>query len=516
MTRKARYVGAAWRSRFLKAPKIALRLAERDDFVAVGEIAVVSLGIKTGADKFFFVRRLAQRPAGALNDADQGALWVEGFEGWRGRIATKDVLPSIVGPHDFLLDAGRLFKVPRKTERLYLQPGPRPGADLRQYVELGELAGLQKSPLVAQNASGDWWRQERSVVRAPWALPYNSAYDYGAWDNATGAVLNGRFVGVTPRAEVDSDLLGAVLNSTFAMVGRMLEGMATGTEGALDVGPPAVRLIRVPDLRTFIDEDADAVREALARIRRADLMPPAPDSAGLVARHRRELDMALLQALRLSAGEATALLEELYGSYGRWRADVEGVERDTQVNRRAMAQSGQIRSVKPAIAAGRRVWEELAGTARVLPSALLMSTDRLEVVRLPAGAPLAAHEPLIDPGLITNGKQKVDLGHHARVRYTAMLKQLGFDGELLVLVDPVKAGAVVDRYEEDEKRVRTEAAQRAGAYVGRDLIQEAVAVALDCWHKACRRGGMLVEAPTDVEPTLEAYSGAAERKRVIH
>lgn len=514
MTDQPRYVGAAWRSRFLKAPKIALRLAAREDFVRVQDLAQVNLGIKTGADRFFFVRRLLQRPAGALNAADRGTVWVEGFEGWRGRLASKDVWPAVVGPHDLLTDAGRLFRVPRATERLYLQPGRRTAADLRQYIELGEVAGMQKSPLVKQNASDDWWRQERSVLRSPWALPYNSAYDYGAWDNATGAVLNGRFVGATPRDGVDSDLLGAVLNSTFAMVGRMLEGMATGTEGALDVGPPAVRLIRVPDVRAFSRAAAGGVREALDRIRRADLMPPAPD--GIVTRHRRELDLALLRALGLSAGEASALLEELYGSYGRWRADVEGVERDTQSNRRAMAQSGQVRSVKPAVAAGRRVWEELAGTARVLPSALLMSTDRLEVVELPAGAPLSAHEPLIDPGLVTNGKQKVDLGYHARVRYAAMLRRIGFEGELLLLADPVKAGAVADRYEEDEARVRAEAERRAAAYVGRELITEAANVALDCWHKACRRGGMLVEVASGVEPTLEAHAGAAKRKRVIH
>lgn len=516
MSGQPRYVGAAWRSRFLKAPKIGLRLAERGDFVPIGKLAVVNLGIKTGADRFFFVRRLSERPAGTLAGGDRGTVWVEGFEGWRGRIAGKDVLPAIVGPHDLLDDGRRRFKVPKATERLYLQPGRRPSADLRQYIGLGEIAGLPKAPLVAQNASTDWWRQERNIVRAPWALPYNSAYDYGAWDNSAGAVLNGRFVGVTPVEGICSEMLGAVLNSTFAMLGRLLEGMATGTEGAIDVGPPAVRLIRVPDVRLFGDAATAEVREILARLRREDAMPPAPDAKGVVSTQRRDLDLALLKGLGLSAGEATALLEELYVGYGRWRADVEAVERDTQVNRRAMAKSGQIRSVKPAVAAGRRVWEELAGNTRVLPSALLMSNDRLEAVKLPAGAPLPEHEPLIDPGLITNGKQKVDLKHHTRVRYAAMLKRIGFEGELLIVTDPVKAGAIVDRFEEDEERVRAEASRRAAAYVSRELTGEAAAVALDCWHKACRRGGMLIEAPVDLEPTLEAYSEAAIRKRVIH
>ena len=52
----AKYGGAAWRSRFLRAPKIALELAARRDFRAWG-FASVKLGLKTGADDFFFLER---------------------------------------------------------------------------------------------------------------------------------------------------------------------------------------------------------------------------------------------------------------------------------------------------------------------------------------------------------------------------------------------------------------------------------------------------------------------------
>jgi hypothetical protein len=58
-------------------------------------------------------------------------------------------------------------------------------------------------------------------------VTYNSAYDYGAWHNPSGAVLNGRFVGAEPLDPQASELLGAVLNITFAASGRLLEGVAT-------------------------------------------------------------------------------------------------------------------------------------------------------------------------------------------------------------------------------------------------------------------------------------------------
>lgn len=40
-----------------------------------------------------------------------------------------------------------------------------------------------------------------------------------------------------------------MLNSTFTTVSRLLEGVSTGNEGAFDVGPPSVRLMRIPDPR---------------------------------------------------------------------------------------------------------------------------------------------------------------------------------------------------------------------------------------------------------------------------
>src|SRR5437016_5131687 len=50
-----RYVGARWFSRFLGAPLAADALAARDDFCPLGDLASVALGLKSGADRWFFV-----------------------------------------------------------------------------------------------------------------------------------------------------------------------------------------------------------------------------------------------------------------------------------------------------------------------------------------------------------------------------------------------------------------------------------------------------------------------------
>lgn len=509
------YAGGAWRSRFLRAPKVGLRLAARPDFAPIGDLATVSLGLKTGADKFFFPARAAapDRP-GELSVTERG-VHVTGYEDWRGQLNSRDILPALVGPHELFEGDRRRFLVPKKTSRFYLYPeGSRLRSGLKSYVRLGEIAGVNSQSLVKQNASQDWWRQVRPLVRDAWALPYNSAYDYGAWDNATGAVLNGRFVGASAKDGIASDLLGAALNSTFAVVGRLLEGMATGTEGAFDVGPPAVRLIRVPDVRMFNEDGKSSVLEVMALMRKQDTMPPGPKADGTVSPLRRQLDGALLEGLGLTAGRAASILDELYSSYGRWRRDVEEVEQQMQQHRRQMSRSGQARSARPTDVAGRRVWEELSPTARLFPCSLLTLGDEVESIRVPKGAPLSIHEPLFDAGLITNGIESVDLKQHSRVRYVAMLRKIGFDGELLVLVDPAKAGAIVDRFDKHERELRVEAAQRALSYLGRDAAAEAVEVAISFWFKACREAGMVLP-PKDGDG--EALQGVArEAPTTLH
>ena len=88
-----RYLGSSWRARFLRAPKIGFTLAERADFVRLDALALVRLGLKTGSDKFFFVKR-AQRDQRATKPNlpfVRGTVLVAGMNRWTGRIARRDL-----------------------------------------------------------------------------------------------------------------------------------------------------------------------------------------------------------------------------------------------------------------------------------------------------------------------------------------------------------------------------------------------------------------------------------------
>jgi hypothetical protein len=484
------YGGSAWRARFLRSPKVALELAARPDFAPLKELAAVKLGLKTGADAFFFLERLDHPEPRKQLISRRGIVVVRGMDGWRGEISAADLKPAMLTPHQLFEGDGRLFAVPDVPKHFYLYP--RAGKlrfGLREYVKLGELKGINAGDFVKSNVSDvGWFKQARTLVTSEWVLPYNSALDYGAWQNSNGFVLNGRFVGVEPLDSQSSDLLGASLNSTFAVIGRLIEGVATGVEGAFDVGPPAARRIMVPDFRKFSKSGAGNVLELFAAIRKAGRMLAAPSRSGEVHHLRRDLDAALLVALGLSKGQAAALLDRLYTSYARWRANIEDVETQMRANRRQMPATGQNRDQKPAETAGKRVWEEIEQEIPIYPKSYLGKDEVVEVVNIPSTVDLHQTEPLFDAGLIHFKNKTIDLGSYDRVRYVAMLRTIGVVGSIEVPTSSPKTRAICDLFEKDQKRFDELASAQAAKYVsGSDAVLEVVEVARKHWYSASRK-----------------------------
>lgn len=488
-----RYSGSAWRARFLRAPKVALELAARPDFSPLSELATVKLGLKTGADDFFFLERIPDDENPGSLISTRGQVVVKGQNGWRGLVAIADLVPAILNPHQLYNDESRVLTISKSAKHFYLYP--RPGKlrlGLPEYIRLAELHGTNSAPLVQSNGSEHgWYHQVRSMVRSPWVLPYNSAYDYGAWSNPDGHVLNGRFVGADPIDPDLSCLLGAVLNSTFAAAGRLIEGVATGVEGAFDVGPPAARKIMVPDPRRMTGE-ARAQAEAVFReIVHSNVMPPLPRRDATVPPLRRRLDTALLVALGLTAGKSAALLDRVYTNYARWRANVEDVESQMRANRRQMSASGLKRDQNPSEVASKRVWEEIKHQIPMFPRAYLPSEETLEIVNVPSSAAIPPTKPLFDVGVIRSKTKLVDLGSFERVRYVGMLRTLGIVGNVEVPLSSARAAAVVDLFEREQTRFQTIAEEAASKYISsRDAIRSVVEKARLHWYKDCRKSAL--------------------------
>lgn len=470
-----RYSQVTWRSRFLRAPKLALKLAERGDFVPVGDVGRVRLGLKTGADSFFFMHVL--KGGTAANPV------VGGMTGWSGRISREDMLPALQNPRDLDVGEGRRFRP--KTANVasrYLYPREQSrGSGLREYILHGENQRVHEKPLVRQNASaGAWFRQTREIVRSRWVLPYNSAYDYFAVDNEAGSVLNGRFVGVDGFDGIEADLLGASLNSTFAIMTRLLVGTSTGNEGAFDLGPPAVRLMMIPDPRQMKDPNKNVeVFAALDAIRSADRVPPAPSSSGTVDHARRRLDYAILVALGISSGDAAVLLDEVYESYGRWRSAVEAVEHQVQGNRRALGKRGGQRSADPASRAARDVLAEIADSY----SAGFLDLVQGPIELIDADAPPADDQEALLPRTLVRAADGtfLDLGHTSRISLLRLFRALRWAGPVPLPLDGSRCLRFIENFHFVAGGVFEEAKRRARYYLGEELSEGVAAAVAASW-----------------------------------
>ena len=458
------------------------------------QVAELRLGLKTGCDAFFFVRRsptTGSRPR-LVGPRRRGTVLVEGYDGWQGQIAAADLLPTALNPHELQGTNGRVFAVPELTNVLYLHARDRaPDPELAKYINIAESGDVHRRPLVRSNADPHrWYRQSRALERAEWALPYSSAYNYGAWENATGAVLNGRFVGATPLDDVDSDLLGAALNSTFAMIGRLLVGTTTGSEGAFDVGPPAARRLMIPNVRLIDGTAKRAVLDILAVFRANDSIPDSPDRSSAVARDRHRLDLALLEGLGCPKGTASLISSRVYESYARWRTAVEIVESRMRQYRAAMHSSGATRRQDPMDLVVDRVWSEIVAETVLCPADLLGPNEKFESVYVDPRLTLSSQPPLIEPGVVQGIGERVDLGSFERVRYAAMLIEVGFRSPLLVPPDPGTATRVVDEYVDAKAKLRTSVMKQASAYVAGSAVDKIVRGVEHRWLRSCREVGM--------------------------
>jgi hypothetical protein len=293
-------------------------------------------------------------------------------------------------------------------------------------------------------------------------------------------VLNGRLVGVEPAAGIDPDVLGGVLNSTFVTLMRLIEGVATGNEGAFDVGPPAARVMRVPDPRMISPGGHADILHVMDEVRSAGVIPSAPSAQGHVPELRKRLDLAVAVGLGLSRGDAAVLVDRLYLSYARWRSAVEAVEDQMQGHRRALARRGGARQENPALRAGRTVWDEMSPVVPPLLADLAAGGVELLDPVVPQGH--GAQDALFENTVVLDGQRRpLDLGDGRRVELAAYLRGLGITGAFPLPVNPAQCVRILEEAKDADAAFVAEAARRARAHVSDDLVDEVVSHVRHAW-----------------------------------
>jgi methylase of polypeptide subunit release factors len=285
------YVAGKW-GRYVRAPDFYFEVLRRFGrrFVALGEIANVRFGVKSGCDAFFMPRDVTdellrecatdaafKRRAGGAprKDVEAGKLRViQAGDGSIHAIEAEYLAPEV---HS-LMKVDRPIVRAKDLDRVVLLVG-RPVKDLRgtwvyKYLKYGEQATFasKKSkpvpvPQRSTCAARDPWYDLTKLVKPGFAFwPMAQQYRHIIAGNPERLICNHNLFDLYSEelTRREQDAFWAVLNSTLVGLFKTFYGRWAGTEGNLKTEVVDVNLLEVPDPRGV---DANLAKRLTAAVK---------------------------------------------------------------------------------------------------------------------------------------------------------------------------------------------------------------------------------------------------------
>ncbi|MBL8880210.1 MAG: hypothetical protein JNG88_13915 [Phycisphaerales bacterium] len=360
------YVAGKW-GRYVRAPDFYFEVMRRFGrrFVALGEIANVRFGVKSGCDAFFMPRDVTAevlRDAGtdaAFKRAAGGASWKDVESGKLRIIRGGDGSVHAIEAEFLAPEVHSLMKVDRPVVRakdldrvvLLVDQSMKDlrGTWVHKYLKYGEQATFasKKSkavpvPLRSTCAARDPWYDLTKLVKPGFAFwPKAQQYRHIIPANPERAICNCNLYDVASDALSASEqrALVAILNSTLVGLFKTFYGRFAGTEGNLKTEVVDVNLLEVPDPRGVdaalagkLTEAVKAMgRRTVGRLIEEQLMDcHSPERARRIAAgplvlsdelrtdDRRALDNAVFELLGVGdAAERAQLVQRLHEDTAR-------------------------------------------------------------------------------------------------------------------------------------------------------------------------------------------------------
>ena len=522
------YRAGKW-GRYVRAPDLYFEIMRRFGrrFVALGKIAQIRFGVKTGCDAFFMPtditakvldahkseRDFRRHVGGApRKDVESGKLRiVEDGAGVVHPIETKYLAPEVHSP--MILD--RPVVRARDLDRVVLLVGePMDNLETKapwvwRYLRYGKTATFGKSvsaPKRSTCAARDPWYNLTGLVKPGIAFwPMFQQYRHIIAGNPERLICNHSLYDIIPAnlSVLEADVLVAVLNSTLVGLFKTFYGRFAGTEGNLETMIVDVNLLEVPDPRGVSAKVAKRLSDALGRMNRREvgrlieeqLMDcHTPDSARRIAAgplvlsdelrqpDRRALDDAVFELLGVSdPKERGALIKRLYEATARHFRDIRVVEIE-KMKQRAKSNSGRF-SVHDLAA---DIWDaaELED-ATPLAEWIGQRPESDTLASIPEDRPaILSPSPMFDPNTVYFGKDRsvlVDCPTRGQAELVARLANLGVSGEIRM---PAKLGPcfkLLARVNERLEKARARFRELAESRTGDERIREQLMEVLERW-----------------------------------
>jgi methylase of polypeptide subunit release factors len=526
------YRAGKW-GRYVRAPDIYFDIMRRfgKRFVALGEIASIRFGVKTGCDAFFMPkditatvlrecqsdRTFRQNAGGApRKDVESGKLRiVEAGDGSVHPIEAEYLAPELHTLRKMLRTVVRAVDLDRVV-LLVGEPLGKLAAKspwVWRYLRYGIAATFASSkskpvPLPKRStcAARDPWYDLTALLHPGIAFwPMAHQYIHVIPGNPEGLVCNHRLfdIGNTNLSQHESESLVAILNSTLVALWKNFYGRYTGTEGSLDTEVVDAKLVHVPDPRGVSARLAKRLADALERMGKRDVGRLVEEqlmdchtperarklAAGpLVLSHelqqsdRRDLDDATLQLLGVSdPHERDELIGRLYEATARHFREIRVVEIEKMEQR---GRSNSKRFNVHDLAAD--IWDA-AELADATPLAEWIGqqpeSDSLVVIleERPAGL---SRDLMFSPNTVyfgKAGKSHIDCVSRGQAELIVCLANLGVSGQVKVPAALSPGLKVLDRVDRRVEGARTRFKELAESRTGDERVQAQLVEVLERW-----------------------------------
>ena len=267
-----KYIGDKWGGKYLRAPDIYWTILEKgkDKLVRLGDVAEVRLGIKTGANEFFF-----------LNKDDLSEWNIEDDFLVPAIKNVREANQIVVNPSSFEL---RLFRCNRSRKELT-------GTNALEYIEWGESQGFHLRP--SCKGRPNWWD-----LGAPQPANINCNYQIGYtqhfYISPQPFFVSNNFQCI--HYTKDPFSLAASLNSSWTQLWVSVMGRTNFGGGLLKIETYETANIVIPN-PAMIDEQA-----ARQELNAADMLE-------INDKDRKQLDDLVFNAINLTQGEQAGVYE---------------------------------------------------------------------------------------------------------------------------------------------------------------------------------------------------------------
>ena len=476
------YSAGKW-GQYVRAPDSWFELRERarDCMVPLHELARVSRGFTSGADRFYCVRDVTQQH---LDNTPDPQIFLD-----RWGISRKDTrririvrdganVEHLIERRFLEPELHSLMEVKRAVVRKgdvgrMVINASVPRARLRrtrlaEYVAYAERQGWHAGSTISSRARTRPWYDlglRPKSSRADLFWPMAQQYRHVVPLNEDLLPANHNLFDLWSTDPAQTKLLWAVLNSTVAVLAKHQFGRAAGVEGNLKTEVVDVNNMLVPDIRKASPEAAARAVGACERMSKRNAKRYLYEEFSLD--DRRELDDATLEILGIDdAYDRTALRERLYRDVTELQKAIREREIIAQHDRRNASRRGGL--TPQAIAA--ELWTEHSPSLNLLqfPEDFVGHTDDWESFDLPSGG-VEAGEAMVDVGgLLRAGTIRVggrdgeviDVGSVSRARFLEALSLCHREGQVRLPEDEVCDDAIRS-FEEYRRELRERCAQLA-------------------------------------------------------